>query len=115
MYSEFFALLAVLCLNLLFNILNLFYAKRVIYKDVEFDKWLNATHSHAVTSNVVFLFGLIFSFKITRIIYSRYFAFNFFSAKLSDIHKLLPFNIINGLSIVFLSVPFGGIAAYIAY
>ena len=102
-------------MNLIFNILNIIFVRSVIYRDIEFNIWNNATHSHSVTSNIVFIFGLIFSFKISRIIYARYFAFNFFSAKLTNVHQLLPFNILNGISIILLSIPAGGIAAYIAY
>ena len=102
-------------MTLIFNILNIIFVRTVIYRDIEFARWNKATHSHSLTSNVVFTFGLIFSFKISRIIYARYFAFNFFSAKLANAAKLLPFNILNGVSILFISIPAAGISAFIAY
>lgn len=50
--------------------------------------------------SIIYSISLFGTFMTTRILLSRFFGFTFFKAKLSDIEKLLPFNIINGVAIL---------------
>lgn len=61
------------------------------------------------------IIGLITNFKFTRILYSKYFGFTFFKAKLSSTDVLKPMNILTGVSIVITSLPMIASAGLTAY
>lgn len=54
---------------------------------------------------IVVALSLIFSHKTFQILFSRYFGFSFFSAKLSSVAKLSPVNILSGVNIMMSSFP----------
>lgn len=71
--------------------------------------------THKAASVIFHVLGLLFSFKISRIIYSGLFGFDFLKAKVEFVHKLTPLNAINGISIVILSCLAIFDASFIAY
>lgn len=87
------------------NISNFVVYRNVIKLDDDYVNWLSLNHTHRACNLVMNIFGLIFSFKMTRLLFSKYFGFDFFKAKLSSIKVFFPWNIINGLSILLCSVP----------
>lgn len=49
--------------------------------------------------------GLITTFKLNKIVFSRYFGFYFFKARIGDVKELISFNIISVFSIILTELP----------
>lgn len=69
-------------LHYLLNFINMVLIRIKIWDDVEFRKWYSTAITHKIATILVYILSLFFTFKMSRLLYSKYFAFNFFKAKL---------------------------------
>ncbi|KAL4429269.1 hypothetical protein ABPG74_013575 [Tetrahymena malaccensis] len=96
--------LAALVLHFLFNIVNLAFYFIYMRRDTHFIYWLSQIQNK-ICHGFIRFFSLTFTHKFENFMFSKFFGFSFFSAKLTTVHQLLPYNIIAGLSILFVNVP----------
>lgn len=61
------------------------------------------------------IISFLTSHKLSKIIFSKYFGFSFFSAKLQDVKAFFPFNVLLGISVIVTSLPIIGAAGLAAY
>ena len=106
---------AALVLNLLCNIASYIAYRRHLLVDAEFQQWLESSPVNRHTNNIVRFFSLLVSHKFGRIVYSRYFGFSFFKAKLSSIDSLFHMNLVSGLSLLIVSIPMFAASGALAY
>ena len=83
------------------NAANYYLFSKKIMIDPEYINWLKINHTHQITHKVIEVFGCLFHFKISRILFCRYFGFDFFKAKLTEISVLVGWNVVMGVSIAF--------------
>ncbi|KAL4463539.1 hypothetical protein ABPG72_010881 [Tetrahymena utriculariae] len=96
--------LAALILHFLFNIINLAFYFIYMRKDTHFIYWLSQIQNK-ICHGFIRFFSLTFTHKFENFMFSKFFGFSFFSAKLTTVHQLLPYNIVAGLSMIFVNVP----------
>ena len=107
-------LLAAFLIHYICNIASFIVYKKYISVDIDYKQWLESK-TNRVSALIIRMLALISTHKFTRILYSRYFGFSFFKAKMSSTDVLLPLNIIAGLANIFVSVPIIAGAGIIAY
>ncbi|EAS02237.2 transmembrane protein, putative (macronuclear) [Tetrahymena thermophila SB210] len=96
--------LASLILHFLFNIINLAFYFIYMRRDSHFIYWLSQ-FQNKICHGFIRFFSLTFTHKFENFMFSKFFGFSFFSAKLTSVHQLLPYNIVAGLSILFVNAP----------
>ena len=85
-----------------------------IANDVEYLKW-KTTKFCGLTAIIIRTLSLLSSFKFTRFLYSKFFGFIYFKAKISNLELLRYYNIISIISIIVSSIPAiaaGGLTTY---
>ncbi|KRX07395.1 Insulin-like growth factor binding protein, N-terminal [Pseudocohnilembus persalinus] len=101
--------LLILLIGIIFSyVINIFFAFAFCChygKDKSYKKWKNETYSHKVSSKFIQIIGLLFTFKVYRILYCRYFDYSFFNMKLDSISKFVMTNIFTVISIFVTSLP----------
>ncbi|CAD8044013.1 unnamed protein product [Paramecium primaurelia] len=100
-----YIIMGALGINYLLNFIHLISSRCAIYNDPYFQQWLNSRQVNKITYALISFIGLITTFKINKIYFSRYFGFYFFKACIVDIQKFLIFNIISLLSIFLITLP----------
>ena len=67
------------------NIISFYLHLKIIHKNLEFNQWKNYSIYNITTKYILSGLSIFVSFKLFRIIYSKYFDFQFFKAKLPSI------------------------------
>jgi hypothetical protein len=99
-------LAAVIALSFVFNLVYLTIYCKSLKKDAEFEDWLKEGSVNRFTNAFVLFVSLFTSFKIHRIIYSKFFGFSFFSARILERNKILfKINLLTGISILLCTIP----------
>ncbi|CAD8135514.1 unnamed protein product [Paramecium octaurelia] len=100
-----YIIMGALGINYLLNFIHLISSRCTIYNDPYFQQWLNSRNVNKITYALISFIGLITTFKINKIYFSRYFGFYFFKACIVDVQKFLIFNIISLVSIFLITLP----------
>ena len=93
-----------LVINVIINIVYTCLYYRYIKADEKYLEWEEAKGIHRCTSSVILYVGLFTSFKFSRALYSKFYGFSFFKAKLTGIDKLFFCNVLTGISIFLTSI-----------
>jgi hypothetical protein len=101
--------------NFFLNLVSFYLYKIVYLKDSEFRLWLKQEDTNRIANTMIRIVSLLISHKFSKIIYSRFFGFSFYKAKLTSIEKLKSQNILTALSLLFISVPFAALIGSIAF
>ncbi|KAM3143307.1 hypothetical protein pb186bvf_004639 [Paramecium bursaria] len=98
----------------IFNLVNLIQICVILKNDIDFLNWIKENLKCQFSYSISVFFSIP-SFTATRLLFCKFFGFEFFSARIENISKLTPFHVVNGLAVLFYCAPASISSAMIAY